>query len=104
EASRGRVAAIKPQLEAPLRGWAKANLDDLRATLDGLVPPGFLRGTPASALAELPRYLRALELRAERPLRDPVRDQARMLELKPFVDALAAARADARAERPEWPA
>jgi ATP-dependent helicase HrpA len=100
----GRVAAIKPKLEAPLMGWAKANLDDLRATLDGLVPPGFLRGTPASALAELPRYLRALELRAERALRDPVRDQARMLELKPFVDALAAARADGRAERPEWQA
>jgi len=100
----GRVAAIKPKLEAPLMGWAKANLDDLRATLDGLVPPGFLRDTPAPALAELPRYLRALELRAERALRDPVRDQARMLELKPFVDALAAARADGRAERPEWQA
>ena len=99
-----QVAAIKPQLEAPLMGWASGNLDDLRACLAGLVPPGFLRDTPADALAELPRYLKALALRAERALRDPARDQARMLDLKPFVDALAAARADGRAARPEWQA
>ncbi|KAA2284888.1 ATP-dependent RNA helicase HrpA [Arenimonas fontis] len=100
----GQVAEIRPKLEAPLMGWAKANLDDLRDRLAELVPPGFLRETPAGALAELPRYLKALELRIERALRDPVRDQARMLELKPFVDALAAARADGRATRPEWQA
>ncbi len=100
----GLVAAIKPQLESPLMGWAQGNLDDLRAQLAGLVPPGFLRETPPAALAEYPRYLRALQLRAERALRDPGRDQARMLEIKTFADALAAARADGRAARPEWQA
>ena len=34
----------------------------------------------------------AAVLRAERALRDPARDQGRMLDLKPFVDALADAR------------
>ena len=49
------------------------------------------RDMPAKVLAEYPRYLKALSLRGERAQRDPVKDQARMLELKPFADALAAA-------------
>ena len=93
EAILGLVADIKPRLESKLLGWASGNLDDLKAQLAGLVPPGFLRDTPADSLAEYPRYLKALSLRADRALRDPVRDQARMLELKPFTDALAKARA-----------
>ena len=55
--------------------------------------PGFLRETPPGLLADLPRYLRALELRAERALADPVRDQARLLELRPYAEAVEAARA-----------
>lgn len=69
-------------------GWASGNLDDMRAHLDAIAAPGFLRETPPDALIELPRYLKALSLRAERAQRDPLKDQARMLELKPFVDAL----------------
>jgi ATP-dependent helicase HrpA len=100
----GLVADIKPRLESPLLGWASGNLDDLKAQLAGLVPPGFLRDTPADALSEYPRYLKALSLRADRALRDPVRDQARMLELKPFTDAMAAARRSGRFAGPDWQA
>jgi ATP-dependent helicase HrpA len=85
------VAEVRAKLDSKLVGWASGNLDDMRAQLAALVPPGFLREVPAPALAEYPRYLKALALRGERALRDPGRDQARMLELKPFVDALAAA-------------
>jgi ATP-dependent helicase HrpA len=85
------VAEVRAKLDSKLIGWASGNLDDMRAQLAALVPPGFLREVPAPALAEYPRYLKALALRGERALRDPVRDQARMLELKPFADALAAA-------------
>ena len=88
----------------PVMGWAKANLDDLRAQLAGLVHPGFVRETPPGAFNELPRYLKALALRGERALRDPMRDQARMLELKPFADALAQANADGVAQAPDWQA
>lgn len=98
----GLVADIKPRLESPLLGWAQGNLDDLKAQLAGLVPPGFLRETPAEALVQYPRYLKALSLRAERALRDPVRDQARMLELKPFSDALDRARETGQAALPAW--
>ena len=74
----------------------------MRGQLAALVPPGFLRDVPATALSDYPRYLRALVLRSERALRDPARDQARMLELKPFADALAAA--NDRLVDPEWQA
>ncbi len=98
------VAELKPQLESPLMGWARGNLDDLRAQLDGLVHPGFLRDTPADALAQFPRYLKAMILRAERAKRDPARDQQRMLELKPFVDALRDAEVRGVAMQPQWQA
>ena len=94
EAILGLVAEARAKLESTLMGWARGNLDDMRAQLDALVPPGFLREVPATALAEYPRYLKALALRGERAQRDPVRDQARMLELAPFVAALAAADPD----------
>lgn len=98
------VAELKPQLESPLMGWARGNLDDLRAQLDALVRPGFLRDTPADALAQFPRYLKAMLLRAERAKRDPSRDQQRMLELKPFVDALREAAERGVAGQPRWQA
>ena len=99
-----RVAEVRAALESKLMGWAKANLDDMRAQLGGLASPGFLRDTPADAIGEYPRYLKAMTLRAERALRDPMRDQARMLELKPFVDALAEARDRGIDGSPDWQA
>jgi len=104
EAILSAVAELKPQLDAPLMGWARGNLDDLRAQLAALVHPGFLRDTPADALAQLPRYLKAMTLRAERAKRDPAKDQARMLELKPFADALAQANEDGIAQAADWQA
>ncbi|MFN7183997.1 MAG: ATP-dependent RNA helicase HrpA [Thermomonas haemolytica] len=90
----GLVAEVRARLESKLIGWARANLDDMRAQLEALAAPGFLRDTPADVLAEYPRYLKALALRAERAQRDPGKDQARMLELVPFQQALAAADPD----------
>ena len=98
------VAELKPALEAPLMGWARGNLDDLEQQLAALVHPGFLRETPADALAQYPRYLRAMILRSERAKRDPPRDQARMLELRPFLEALDDAQARGLRARPQWQA
>lgn len=98
------VAELKPLLEAPLMGWARGNLDDMERQLAGLIHPGFLRETPADALAQLPRYLKAMVLRTERAKRDPPRDQVRMLELKPFVDALEQAGSRGTRSRPQWQA
>ena len=96
------VGEVRGKLDAKLIGWARGNLDDLQAQLAALVPPGFLRTVPAPMLAEYPRYLRAMGLRAERALRDPARDQARMLELKPFIDALEAAAETGAIAEPAW--
>jgi ATP-dependent helicase HrpA len=98
------VADVRDRLDSKLIGWASGNLDDMRAQLAALTPPGFLRTVPATALAEYPRYLKALSLRAERALRDPGRDQARMLELKPFADAVADAQAAGRDADAAWQA
>ncbi len=98
------VAELKPLLEAPLMGWARGNLDDLEQQLAALVHPGFLRETPAEALAQYPRYLRAMILRSERAKRNPPRDQARMLELRPFLDALEEAQARGLRDRTQWQA
>ncbi|HZH44742.1 MAG TPA: ATP-dependent RNA helicase HrpA [Lysobacter sp.] len=104
EAILALVAEVRAKLESRLMGWASGNLDDMRAQLAALTPPGFLRDTPADVLREYPRYLRALSLRAERAQRDPGRDQARMLELKPFADALVQAAAQGEAHAPGWQA
>jgi ATP-dependent helicase HrpA len=98
------VAELKPMLEAPLMGWARGNLDDMEAQLVGLIHPGFLRDTPADALAQYPRYLKAMILRTERAKRDPPRDQARMLELHPFLEALQVGEQQGLRERPQWQA
>lgn len=98
------VGELKPLLQAPLMGWARGNLDDMERQLAGLVHPGFLRQTPADALAQYPRYLKAMVLRSERAKRDPSRDQQRMLEIKPFLDALDEAAAQGAQSRPQWQA
>jgi ATP-dependent helicase HrpA len=95
-------AEIKPKLESKLLGWARGNLDDITEHLHSLVHAGFLRDTPAAFLAEFPRYLKAISLRAERALADPLKDQVRMLELKPYAEALRRTQARAPALPPPW--
>jgi len=104
EAIVGAYVALLPLLEPPLLGWATASYADLRAQLQGLIHPGFLRSTPAGALRELPRYLRGMALRAERLRLDPQRDQARLLELQPFTVALVTVPTAVRARDPRWQA
>ncbi|WP_090450041.1 ATP-dependent RNA helicase HrpA [Dyella sp. OK004] len=77
-------AELKPWLEPPLIGFARASYDDLREQLDGLLTPGFLRELSTSRLAHFPRYLKAMRLRAERLRQDPAKDQQRMLQVLPY--------------------
>jgi ATP-dependent helicase HrpA len=57
-----------------------------------LVFPGFLRVTPWTQLAHLPRYLKAMKLRADRWKQDPGKDHRRAMQVAPWVKAAAAAR------------
>jgi len=72
-------AELRPLLQPPLLGFARANYDDIEEQLRELLAPGFLREVGRTRLAQFPRYLKAMKLRAERLRQDPARDQARML-------------------------
>jgi ATP-dependent helicase HrpA len=85
-------AELLPQLHPPLLGFAKANYDDLREQLGALIHPGFARELPLDRLSELPRYLKAMALRAQRLQMDPRKDQARMIVVREFGTVLAALR------------
>ncbi|MET0330898.1 MAG: DUF3418 domain-containing protein, partial [Dyella sp.] len=77
-------AELRPWLQPPLLGFARASYDDLREQLDGLLAPGMLRELSTARLAHLPRYLKAMRLRAERLRQDPAKDQQRMLQALPY--------------------
>ncbi|RDS84616.1 ATP-dependent RNA helicase HrpA [Dyella monticola] len=77
-------ADMKPWLQPPLIGFARASYDDLREQLDALLAPGFLRDLSTARLAHFPRYLKAMRLRAERLQQDPTKDQQRMLQVLPY--------------------
>ncbi|WP_079522558.1 ATP-dependent RNA helicase HrpA [Luteibacter sp. 22Crub2.1] len=81
-------AELKPWMEPPLMGFARASYDDLREQLAALLQPGFLRELPTTRLAHIPRYLKAMRLRGERLRQDPARDQSRMLQVLPYWRAL----------------
>jgi len=58
--------------------------DDITAQLQRLVGKRFLVSVPWSALAHLPRYLRAVVMRLDKLRADPVRDAQRLSELRPI--------------------
>jgi ATP-dependent helicase HrpA len=95
------LADTSPALAPPLMGFAAASFQDLKAQQARLFPADLGRSVPDRALAEYPRYLKAMALRAERLQADPRRDQARMLVVQDFERRLAALpdRDDLRSER-----
>jgi ATP-dependent helicase HrpA len=60
----------------------------LAAELAGLVSSRFLERIAYDRLTHLPRYLKALLIRAERAALNPAKDQERVRQLAPYQDAL----------------
>jgi ATP-dependent helicase HrpA len=58
--------------------------DDIQAQLQRLVPKTFVASTPWPQLQQLPRYLKAVELRLDKLRADPARDAQRLAELRPL--------------------
>ncbi|MBX3689725.1 ATP-dependent RNA helicase HrpA [Dokdonella sp.] len=106
EAILAALAELRPLLEPPLMGFAKANYDDLHEQLDALLAPRFLCDLDRERLAQFPRYLKAMSLRAQRLRQDPARDQARMLGVQLYWREVLKARArddgDPRVEELRW--
>ena len=58
---------------------------ELQNDLDRLVPPDFLARTPPTQLPHLHRYLRAVQVRAERAAVSPAKDAEKAKQLAPFI-------------------
>jgi ATP-dependent helicase HrpA len=65
----------------------------LAGELDALVPRNFLAVIPFEQLPQVPRYLKALYLRAERASLNPRKHQERVRQIAPYQAALARLRA-----------
>jgi ATP-dependent helicase HrpA len=87
------LAELQPWLKPAIKGQAAASYADLRGQLDALLAPGFLRELPHARLLHLPRYLKAMRLRAEKLRGDPARDHARMQQVLSYWRAVLEARA-----------
>jgi ATP-dependent helicase HrpA len=81
-----RVLAAAYQVERRLSGITNlafvAALTDVRAQLSGLIHRGFVTGTGWERLADLPRYLAAIERRLDKLPENPARDRDRTLAVQ----------------------
>ncbi|MFT3781115.1 MAG: ATP-dependent RNA helicase HrpA [Nibricoccus sp.] len=59
----------------------------MEADLVALISPNFLASTPYEQLPHLPRYLKAMKLRADRWRQNPAKDAERAKQLEPYVKA-----------------
>ena len=76
----GEILALRDALLASLRRYSGFE-DDLAR----LVPGDFLAATPAEWLPHLPRYLRAMQIRAERAALNPAKDAEKAKPLAPLA-------------------
>jgi ATP-dependent helicase HrpA len=82
---RSRTLSSLTHLEAPA---AIRAANPLAAELAGLVSSRFLDRIAYDRLTHLPRYLKALLIRAERAALNPAKDRERLRQLAPYQDAL----------------
>jgi len=85
-----RTAQDLRQLEILNRGSVegRAFLTRLRREMEELLPEDFLGRFNAERLHHIPRYLKALTIRADRGMLNREKDRRREEELRPFVDRL----------------
>ncbi|HEX6497889.1 MAG TPA: ATP-dependent RNA helicase HrpA [Micromonosporaceae bacterium] len=81
-----KILAAAREVERRLSGTGNPllapALADLKAQLAGLVYPGFVAATGWHRLADLPRYLRAMQHRLDKLPGNPQRDREQMLRLR----------------------
>jgi ATP-dependent helicase HrpA len=67
-------------------------LEEIQREMGELVPPDFLSLYDTARVESLPRYLKAMQIRAERGSHDVVKDARKKAQVKKYVDALRAQR------------
>jgi len=97
EAVRARLPGVVERLHATVGAVLQARQEVLlcrrpfagmEAELNALVPRRFPAAAPFERLPHLPRYLRALRVRAERAALDPVKDAAKVARVRPYIEVL----------------
>ncbi|HIJ85096.1 MAG TPA: ATP-dependent RNA helicase HrpA, partial [Magnetococcales bacterium] len=86
-----RVIQLQMKTENTSPGL-KSIIPEIKEQLQQLIYPGFLWETPFFWLREYPRYLKAIHKRLERRVFAPLKDTEKAAAIKPFQDALLAAR------------
>jgi ATP-dependent helicase HrpA len=76
-------------------------LKDMEAELIRLTPPHFPANARLDQLPDLPRYLNALAVRAQRAYVDPLKDRTKAARLEPFLLHLNKAKTSLDAKRTE---
>ena len=61
---------------------------EMEADLARLMPTDFLRQTPYDQVLHLSRFLKAIAIRAERAMLDPMKDRQKAEQVQPFQDAV----------------
>jgi ATP-dependent helicase HrpA len=84
---RSRTLSSLNHLGAPA---AMSAANPLAGELAGLAPARFLERIAYERLADLPRYLKALLIRAERAALNPQKNRERLARIAPYVEALRA--------------
>jgi ATP-dependent helicase HrpA len=93
ESARGRISGVVSELVRRVGSvleqrqealMCKRPLPGMDALIGRLVPPRFLSVTPWERLPHLPRYLRALVLRAERAAMNPLKDREKAVRVEPY--------------------
>jgi ATP-dependent helicase HrpA len=79
-------AKINEHLCQQLPLYRKA-LPDIEQQVQGLIYPQFVQNTPFSQLQHIPRYLKAIELRLQKLLRDPQKDMLKLGQFVPLWEA-----------------
>jgi len=106
----GSYQSLRKRLDGITQVQWMPSLLDMRVHLDSLVYRGFLVRVPFAHLQDYPRYLRALEQRAEKLPLAATRDRERMQELEPLLErwrervaaAESAEREDERLDEIRW--
>ena len=66
----------------------RSGYPEMEADLARLMPTDFLRQTPYDQVLHLGRFLRAIVIRAERAMLDPMKDRQKVEQVQPFQDAV----------------
>ncbi len=106
----GTYQSVRKRLDGITQVQWMPSVLDMRAHLDSLIYRGFLVQVPFAHLRDYPRYLRALEQRAEKLPQSATRDRERMQELAPLLErwrervaaAEVAERQDERLDEIRW--